>query len=214
MFGIRIPDSAAGAAGRAVTKTGSMSGPAGRWDGLFADLEAQLAAQDVAERAVEVGERARIEFGATDLRRRLVAAVGAPLRFEVLGGLSVAGTLERVGADWALCDEGGGREALVALAALRLVHGLGRISAPPGSDGAVAARLTLRSALRGIARDRSAVRLHTVDGSVVEATLDRTGSDFVEVARHAPAEARRRGQVRDVVLVPLAAIAVVHRQVG
>lgn len=182
-----------------------------RWDDLFADLEAQAQALEVAERATEVEERARIEVGSTAMLQRLRGAIGAGVRIELLGDLALSGTLERVGADWLLCDEGAGREALVPLRAVRLVQGLGRVSAASGSEGAVTARLTVRSALRGIARDRSAVRLHTVDGAIVDATVDRVGADFIEVARHAAGEARRRGEVRDVVLIPLDALAAVRR---
>jgi hypothetical protein len=185
-----------------------------RWDELFADLDAQADALDVAERAVEVGERTRIEFAAIGTRERLRAAVGGPIRVQLVGGLAIAGTLERAGADWLLLDEGSGREAVLAVGALRAVHGLGRLSAVPGTGGAVLAKLTLRSALRGIARDRSGVRLHLVDGAVLDATIDRVGADFVEVAEHAVGEARRRSEVRDVILVPIAALAAVRRDTG
>jgi hypothetical protein len=182
-----------------------------RWDDLFADLEAQADALEVVERAGEVSERARIEFGALGVIDRLRPAVGSSLRFGVAGGLAVAGTLQRVGSDWLLVDEGAGREALVAVGAVHAVYGLGRVSAVPGTDGAVSAKLGLRSALRGIARDRSAVRLHCADGEVLDATIDRVGADFVEAARHAAHETRRRGEVREVVLVPIAALAAVRR---
>ena len=184
-----------------------------RWDDLFADLEAQADALDVASRAAELGERVRIEVSALGVAERLRAAVGAPVRLQLMTGSALSGTLARVGADWVLLDEGSGREAVVALAAVRSVGGLGRLSAVPGSEGAVAARLTLRTALRGIARDRSAVRLHLADGEVLDATLDRVGADFVEAARHAPGEPRRRHEVREVLLVPFAAIVAVRRDV-
>ncbi len=185
-----------------------------RWDELFADLEAQAAALDVAERAAEVAERTRIEVGALGVHDRLAAGVGARVRIELLGGQACTGTIDRVGADWVLLDEGAGRESVVAVAAIRTLAGLGRTSAVPGSGGAVRARLTLRSALRGIARDRSTVRLHLRDGAALDATLDRVGADFVEAARHAPGEPRRRGEVRDVLLVPLDALAAVSRVAG
>lgn len=185
-----------------------------RWDDLFADLDAQADALEVAERAAEIGERTRIEVGALGLSDRLRAALDVALRVETLGGLSVTGTVQRCGADWVLLDEDAGREALLALDAIRAVHGLGRLSAVPGTAGVVAARLTLRSALRGIARDRSAVRLHLLDGETFGATIDRVGADFIEVARHPMGEARRRTEVRDVVLVPIGAVAAVRRAAG
>jgi hypothetical protein len=185
-----------------------------RWDELFADLEAQAAALEVAERGAEIAERTRIEVGGLGVRDRLAAGVGTTVRVETLGGAAPAGTIARVGPDWLLLDEDGGREHVIAIAAIRSVAGLGRTSAVPGSGGAVSARLGLRSALRGIARDRSPVRLHLRDGAALDATLDRVGADFVEAARHAPGEPRRRGEVRDVLLVPLDGLAIVSRRAG
>jgi hypothetical protein len=185
-----------------------------RWDELFADLEAQADALELAERATEVSERARIEFATIGMLERLRAGIGGQIRVQLLGGLSIGGSLVRAGSDWLLCQEGAGREALIATSALRVVHGLGRLSAVPGSGGPVLARLSLRSALRGIARDRSGVRLHLIDGEVLDATIDRVGADFVEVARHPASEARRRSEVREVVLVPTAALAAVRRDAG
>ncbi|HEY2299378.1 MAG TPA: hypothetical protein VGH43_16705 [Jatrophihabitans sp.] len=182
-----------------------------RWDDLFTDLEAQAEALDVAARAAEVGERTRVEVSGLGVIDRLRAAVGTSVRVRLAGGLSVGGTLERVGPDWLLIAEGGARECVLAVAAVRSVSGLGRLSAVPGSEGVVESRLALRSALRGIARDRSAVRVHLIDGDVLDATLDRVGADFVEVARHAPGEPRRHGEVREVMLVPLRALAAVRR---
>lgn len=182
-----------------------------RWDDLFADLEAQADALEAGERAAEVAERTRIELAGLSTVDRLKAAVGTRLRLRTDGGLALDGTLARVGPDWLLLAEADGRESVVALGRLLSVSGLGRLSAVPGSGGVVQARLTLRSALRGIARDRSPVRLHLADGELLDATIDRVGADFVDVARHAPGEPRRRGEVRDVVLVPFAALAAVRR---
>ena len=184
-----------------------------RWDELFADLEAHAAALARAERAGEVDERTRGEVGALALVDRVRAAVGAPVRVQVLGGLTVSGTVSRVGSDWLLVDEQGGREAVVVLARVLRVRGLVRYSAVPDSMGVVESRLGLRHVLRGIARDRSMTRLHLVDGSVLDATPDRVGADFVEVATHAAGEARRRADVREIEAVPLSAIAAVRRAV-
>jgi hypothetical protein len=71
----------------------------------------------------------------------------------------------------------------------------------------------MRSALRGIARDRSVVRIDlTGTDGALDGTIDRVGADFVDVAEHPPGEPRRRGNVRSSVLVPTAAIAAVRRQ--
>ena len=184
-----------------------------RWDALFADLAAQGEALDRAELAAEVAERVRGEVGALGLIDRARAAVGADVRVLVRGGLGLAGRLAGAGPDWLLLDEGDGREALVPLAQLVSVRGLPRYSAVPGSAGFVASRLGVRQLLRAIARDRSAVRVHLVDGPVVDATIDRVGADFLEVATHLPGEQRRPSEVHDAVTLPLGAISAVRRSV-
>jgi hypothetical protein len=185
-----------------------------RWDGLFADLEAQAEALDIAERAAEIDERARLEIGRIRLLDRLRPAVGLPVRLQCRGAVTVTGPLRRVGPDWLLVDEGGEREALVVLAAVLGVSGLARLSDVPDSEGVVESRLGLRHALRGIARDRSAVRITDQSGATVDGTIDRLGADYVEVAEHPAGELRRRTDVRDVVVLPLAALAVVRRSAG
>jgi hypothetical protein len=182
-----------------------------RWDALFDDLEAQAQSLQRAERAVEVDERARIEVATLRLVDRLRAGVGMPVRLRCAGSLALDGLLRRVGPDWLLLDEGTGREALVPLAAVQGITGLSRLSTVPESVPVVESRLTLRHVLRGVARDRSPVRVWRVDASVLDATVDRVGADFVEIALHAAGEARRRGDVRDVALVPFAALSAVRR---
>jgi hypothetical protein len=182
-----------------------------RWDALFADLEAQAEALERAERAAEVEERARIEVAGLGLAQRLRPAAGTALRLRCDGGLTVTGRLGRTGPDWLLVEEDGGRESVVALAAVLGIGGLGRVSASPDSAGPVQSRLGLRHALRGIARDRSPVRLALRDGSTVAGTIDRVGADFVEAALHPVGEPRRRDAVREVALVPLPALVAVRR---
>lgn len=194
-----------------------------RWDRLFADFEGQAEVLAQAERAAEVETRTRGESAQLGLVDRLRAALGAPLRLGVSGGVTVSGTLTRVGPDWLLLDEGAGREVLVVAGQLLGVRGLGRHSAVPGTAGVLESRLGLRHVLRGIARDRSAVRLHlaaniaghgaALESLTVDATIDRVGADFIEVATHSAGEVRRRGDVRDVELIPIAAIAAIRRSV-
>jgi hypothetical protein len=182
-----------------------------RWNGLFEDLEAQAAELDRAERAGRVEDMARSELAQLGLQDRLRPAVGHPLRVRCLGGVTVTGVLSRVGSTWFLVDETGGREALIVMSTTISVAGLGRLSAAPHSGGSVESRLGLAHALRGIARDRSGVRLHLVDGTAVDGTVDRVGADFAELAVHAAGESRRRAEVREVLVVPVQALVAVRR---
>lgn len=182
-----------------------------RWDGLFDDLQAQAVALEVAERAGEVDERTRGETARLHWHDRVRAGVGLRLRIRLAGGASVSGVLSRVGPDWLLLDEGDGREVVVLASGVLAVRGLDRHSATPGSESVISLRLGIRHVLRGIARDRSVVRIHLVDGSILDATIDRVGADYAEVATHGAGEVRRRQDVREVELVPFRAVTAVRR---
>jgi hypothetical protein len=123
----------------------------------------------------------------------------------------IAGTLREVGPDWLLLADPFDRESLVAAPAVTSVAGLGRHSAARGSEGRVAARLTLRWALRRLARDRSEVAVFLADGTELSGTVDRVGADFVELAEHLAGEARRSAAVRGVRALPLHGLAVLRR---
>lgn len=180
-----------------------------RWQQLFEDLEAQFDAAQAAELAGEVAERSRREAALLCLADRLRPAVGAPVGVSLPGAGLLRGRLLDAGADWLLLEEPGGRQVLVPLEAVLGVTGVGARSAVP-DDSPVTKRLDLRWALRGLARSRTGVGLGLVDGSVVTGTLDRVGVDHLDLAEHAPGEARRAGAVRQVRLVPLPAIALVR----
>ena len=179
-----------------------------RWDDLFADLEAQAQALSAAERNTEVADLTRLETSRLDLDSRLRPALGAVIRVRCLGGMSLAGRLSAVGAGWLLLDEDTGREAFLATAAVVSISGLGRLAAPAP---ALEARLGISHALRGLARDRSVVRACLTDRTVIDGTVDRVGSDFVEFAVHAAGEPRRREEVREVLVAPIGALAVLRR---
>lgn len=181
-----------------------------RWEALFGDLEAQFEQAEAAQLAAEVADRTRRELARIRLVDRLRAATGGELSCAVAGGETVSGRLLDVGADWILLGEAFAREALLPLAAVMGVTGLGPRASEPGSEGAVAKRLDLRYALRVVARDRSPVFCLLVDGSRVAGTLDRVGADFVDLAEHPADEPRRPAAVRAVRSIPLSALAVVR----
>ena len=187
-----------------------------RWEQLFSDLDARFDELADAEMMAELADRERVATGAISTVERLGGAAGHRLRVRTTAGLAVTGILAKVGPDWLLIQEGAGREALLASSAVAIVEGLSAATGP--AIKGVGLRLNLRYALRGVARDRSPVAV-VVSGGVGEpvslyteitGTIDRIGADFVEVALHAPWEARRAASVRSVVLVPLSAIVLVR----
>lgn len=182
-----------------------------RWDSLFADLQAQAEALSTAERSAEIEDRTRFEIGRVSVHDRLAAVLNSEVRLRCLGDLWIAGRLRRSHPEWLLIEQDGVREALVLTAGIVSIAGLSRSATTPGDGSAVQARLGARHALRGVVRDRSAVRMHLADGTALAATLDRVGADFIDCATHAEGEARRRGEVREVLTVPFSALVALQR---
>jgi hypothetical protein len=185
-----------------------------RWDDLFRDLEAQLAAAADAALDAEVADRSRREAALLALVDRARAAAGHPVVLRVAGAGAVEGRLAGVGSEWLLLTDdvaGSERECLVALSAVISLSGLAAWTATPEAAGQIGARLGLGVVLRGIARDRSGLAVTLVDGSTFTGTLDRVGADFVEISEHAPGEPRRSGAVTGVRTVPFQGLAVLRR---
>ena len=100
----------------------------------------------------------------------------------------------------AIVEDDAARQGLVAIGAVRWVGGLGRRTAPAEQAGPVRGHLDLRRALRGLARDRSALQVVLDDGSVLGGTLDRVGAEreglaarVAELEAERPAAARGEG---------------------
>jgi hypothetical protein len=182
----------------------------GRWERLFADLEAEYEAAAAAELDAEVRDRARREVARLHLADRLAPSLGQPVVVSARGAGTLRGRLADAAPEWLLLSEPPTLDVLVPASALLSVSGLGALSTEPGTGGRVAARLTFGYALRGLARRRTGVAVTLVDGSVVDGTLDRVGGDFVELAEHPAQEARRPGAVRAVRTIPFAAIGAVR----
>ena len=176
-----------------------------RWEGLFADLEGQLAAEERRELDSEVAERTRRERALVDLTARLAGALGHRVSLVVDGGRAAEGELTDVGDGWLLLDAGR-RELLVPHRALVGVSGL-----PPHADPARGARrFGLGYALRALARDRATVAVEVSGGPPLVGTVDVVGSDHVLLAEHAEGEPRRRENVRRVSAVPFTAVRLVE----
>ncbi|GAA4346994.1 hypothetical protein [Angustibacter luteus] len=182
-----------------------------RWDRLFDDLQAQLAAADAAEVAGELTERTRLELSRLTLADRLLAWVGQPLAVHPRVGPTLSGELRDVGPDWLLV--GGVAVTLVPARAVTSLSGLG-VGAVPAGHGLAARRYGLSAVLRAVARDRSPVRVLLTDGAVLTGTVDAVGADHLDLAEHAPDLARRRQAVRAVRVVPFAALVTVQPAPG
>ncbi len=164
-----------------------------RWERLFSDLEAQAEALQRAEVEAEVADRTRHEFARIHLVDRLRAQVGTGVHLRVVGGGILRGELLQVGADWLLVDAA--TESVVRLDAVAAVYDLPSTSVHPDAVGVVAGRLRLTSVLRGLARDRCAVRVGLTDGTTTTGTPDRVGADAVDLACHEPGERPGRARV-------------------
>lgn len=177
-----------------------------RWEGFFADLEAQWDAEERRELDAEVAERTRGERAGLDLLDRLCAQRHRPLRVHLRTGTTLDGVLADLGADWLLLRTGPAREALVPLAAVASLTGL----AARASSDALARRFGLGSALRVLARDRATVALTDISGQVSTGTIDRVWRDVLDLAEHPVGELRRAANVTSVRSVPFAAVVAVE----
>lgn len=178
-----------------------------RFGRLFADVEAQLAADDRAQLEGELADRTRSARGEVMFRDRLRASQGRAVVLRLVGAGVVEGVVRHVGDDWLLLHAGTEAPSLVLLDAVLTGQGVAPQSVPAAAT-AVAARLTLRSVLRGVARDRSPVWMRLVDGHRLHGTIDVVAHDHVELACHASDEPRRPGTVREHQAVLFSAVAV------
>lgn len=182
-----------------------------RWELLFDDLEAQAAAASAAELAGEVADRTRRERALVELVDRVVSRSGGRLLLRMAGGATYEGTLADVAQQWLVLRTPA--PVLVPMAAVTSISGLGTGAVTTGREG-VRRRITLASALRAVARDRSPVQVVLVDGSVLTGTLDSVGADHVDVAEHPADQSRRNASVRSVRTVPFSALAGVRPAPG
>ena len=148
----------------------------GRWDALFADLEAELDGERARELDDEVRDRTRLEHARIALADRLAAQHGAEVAVTTFGAGVVRGPLTDSGKDWLLVGE-----TLVPRAAVRTVEGLGPAAVDPDTTRL---RLPLGVALRALARRHDVVTCTFTDGATLRGRIERVGKDAVDVAGH------------------------------
>ncbi len=150
-----------------------------RWEQLFADMEAQLAAGRLADVRAEVAELARAERASVTLSARARASLGHAVRVRVDEGEAITGTLIEAAPQWLLLATSPNRRALVPLAAVAAVEGFASGAAP--APGLVESRLGLGQVLRALSRDRVSVRIDA-RGVEVIGRIDRVAADHLDVA--------------------------------
>ncbi|HEV8056644.1 MAG TPA: hypothetical protein VGP51_09165 [Nocardioidaceae bacterium] len=182
-----------------------------RWDELFADLESEWGALSAAERASETADRTRAELAQITLLDRLRASVDGVVDVRTGAG-ERHGVISRVGADFVLLDEMNGRELLLPTGAILGVSGLAMAARSALAVGPVASRLGLRSALRGLVRDRSAVTVLQWGECSVHGTPRVVGADYLELAVHHVGEPPRPQLVRRIEAIPFTALCGVRRE--
>jgi hypothetical protein len=183
-----------------------------RWEDLFDDLEGQAEFLERAERDAEVAERTRSEVGQITLISRLRSNEGREVSLRLIGGLTISGTLVRLGVDWMLltCP----REVVVPVAGVATVANLPWDSVSPHGVEVVSSRLTLSTVFRAMAIERARITVMMSDQSTVSGTPDRVGRDFLDLAIHHGDQAPRAAAVSMRVTVPYGAISAVMRDQG
>ncbi|PJI95213.1 hypothetical protein [Luteimicrobium subarcticum] len=146
-----------------------------RWDALFDDMEAQLAAHSRAEREARADDLTRAEQAGVSLADRIRAARGE-IVLVLVDGSRQRGHVVGGADEWVdLAD--GPRRALVPVAAVAWVE---RTPHAATAGSAVERRLGLGHALRALARDRVRVSVRTAAGAPV-GRVARVGRDHLDL---------------------------------
>jgi hypothetical protein len=180
-----------------------------RWDRLFEDLELQLRAAVDDQLDAEIAARTRSEVAGTSMEGRLRASEGRHIELVVAGAGTLGGRVRRVGAGWVLLDVAGGPAAVVAAHHVVGARNL-PVAAREAAGGSADIERGLAPVLRVLCRDRSATGLVLAAGTAFSGTIDRVGSDYLDLAEHPLDEPRRWSAVSAVRTVPLAAVAVLR----
>ncbi|HET6242713.1 MAG TPA: hypothetical protein VFD99_12070 [Arthrobacter sp.] len=178
-----------------------------RWDALFEDMEAQLAASERLVLDAEIAERARVDAAAVELADRLRGSVGLRIRVHLASGSVFEGSLSHAGGQLLVLNEPR-HQILIPYAAAVQYFGLARLALAEPST--VRQRLGLASALRGLAGARAGLSVLVSRGSgesTLHGVIDRVGRDFLDLAVTQAGEARRAVNVRQVATIPFEALA-------
>lgn len=145
-----------------------------RFTALFADLEAQMSAQQRRDRLAQLPDLVRESFAELTLAQRLAGAIGDEVEL-VANTQRYAGRLERVGRDWVLLDHGGA--VVIALRAVSAV----KVGTRDVGGADLARGLGMGSPLRELQERGGAVRAVLRDGGVLDGWIDAVAADYVQL---------------------------------
>lgn len=187
-----------------------------RWDNLFDDLTSQLEQELDSESALLASEDERVRIARLPLRDRIVSLVTAraapagTLRFTLTNGERLRLDPVNIGQDWvagvivnsaqvsAQCVLPFSAIATLELECTHLERSLARGGSASES---ISARLDFGLVLRDLCRRRCALTL-TLAGGTHHGTIDRVGSDHLDLAVHERGAARRERDVERFLIVP------------
>jgi len=190
------------------------------WDRLFEDLEGQLASEWEAERAVLDAESERLRIAHLTLRDRVRAlcADRASVVVEMTNGRRLPVIARTVGTDWFAADAATAASAhvprslilvpLPSIVSLSTDHGMLLASLEDAADTppALRERMTLGFVLRDLARRRVPLHVSTARGDDIHGTIDRAGTDHLDLAVHDAGVARLASAVQGFRIVPFSAL--------
>ena len=185
-----------------------------RWNALFEDMEAQLAAGERLDFDAEVAERARADAAAVELADRLRGSLGLRIGIHLASGTMFEGVLSHVGSQSLVLEEPRHQMLIPQASAVRY-SGLSRLAVTEPST--VRQRLGLASSLRALARDRASLTVLVGRGpaeSALHGVIDRVGRDFLDLAVTQAGEERRAANVRQTTTIPFAALAALRSSRG
>ncbi len=193
-----------------------------RWDHLFDDLESQLERELTAEDLDVEAEEERLRLGRLSVRDRLVALSGSnpePLTVTLVTGERLELVPETFGRDWFSARVVQGavprRQCIVPVSAIawwslsprQVRASLSDAARDARAEASLSMRLGMPFVLRDLCRRRRAVDLLLALAGTLHGTIDRVGRDHLDLAVHEPGSPRRASQVSEVLVVPLASVA-------
>ena len=181
-----------------------------RWERLFANIEAQEAAESLRMQEDNIAEMVRLLASEETLQQRLLRRLGQTVAVTTPGrGTVLRMRLTAVGKEW-LSGREGSREVLIPL---RHVLAVEPDTSEPEQRGADTRVLTvsLRSALRELARQRTLVEVEMAANQVsFRGTFDQIAMDHCVLVQHAADEFRRARAIKTTTWLPLTQLSAVY----